>query len=537
METIQTVCPRDCYSTCSLEASVDDRGRLVKLKGAVDHPVTRGFTCVRAPRDPERVYQNRILHPHIRTGPKPGRAFERVSWDEALDRVSDKIGSIIDRRGADKLLAVNYAGNMGLLTEQFPQRLWKALGASETDRSICSKSGHAGLKLHYGLGYGLQPEQLREQKLILFWGINPVVSAPHLWALATRARKENGATLVVIDPRRSETAEKADLWLAPRPGADVVLAHGIASLLIEQDLIDHQFIRNQTRGFDEYRRQVRGWTLSKTAETTGVAPAEIHHLSSQYGTRRPAAIVMGIGFQKSIQGAEAVRAVSLLPALIGLHRGFFYTNGAASFVNTRYLSGQGHATPPQVTVSQVALGRAVLDGRFELIYVWGTNPALTLPDQGAFRQGIVKNDVFMVTHEPHWNETADYSDVVLPAASYLEKEDVVLPWSHSHVRMSNRVIEPLGESRDETRVMRDLAIRLDAGSDMVNESPWRALETAFADALEGNGFERLMQGDPVSLKCRPREEYQTPSKKIELIARGATRKGASPFPAAAPSEP
>lgn len=533
MKTIHTVCPRDCYSTCSLEASVDDQGKLVKLKGAGDHPVTQGFTCMRAPRDPERVYQNRVLYPQVRTGPKPGRAFERISWDDALDRVSNKISSIIDRWGPEKLLAINYAGNMGLLAEQFPQRLWKALGASETDHSICSKSGHAGLKLHYGLSYGLQPEQLLNGKAIVFWGINPVVCAPHLWALAIRARQKKGAMIIVIDPRRSETAEKADLWVAPRPGTDVALAHGVACRLIQQDRIDAQFIQKWTHGFDAYRQQVQAWTPARTADTTGVDPAAIQDLSDQYGTRRPGAIVMGIGFQKSIQGAEAVRAVSLLPALTGTHRGFFYTNGAGSFVNTPYISGQSRATPPSRVVSQVALGQAMLDGRFKLIYVWGTNPALTLPDQSALREGIVKNDVFVVVHDPHWNETAAYSDVVLPATSYLEKEDIVLPWSHFHVRKSNRVIEPLGESRDETGVMIDLAGRLNVGLNMIHESPWSALETAFADALARGDFKRLLQGEPVSLKCRPLDEYQTPSKKIELISGVAARKGFSPFPTAA----
>lgn len=530
MKTIQTVCPRDCYSTCSLEASVNDSGRLVKLKGSSEHPVTRGFTCIRSPKDPQRVYQNRILYPQMRNHPKPGRTFDRVSWDDALDRVSNRINTVLEKWGPEKLLMVNYAGNMGLLVEQFPQRLWKAIGASETDHSICSRSGHAGLGLHYGLGYGLQPEQLIDRKLIVFWGVNPMVSALHIWNLANDARKKQGTLIAVIDSRRSETAQKADIWLAPRPETDVALAFGIANCLIQRDHIDGEFIDNWTVGFDTYKKHTRKWTLEKTAEATGVPENLVEKLAHIYGKHKPSATMMGIGFQKSTQGAEAVRAVSLLPALTGHHRGFFYTNGAGTFVDTKYLNGQSLITKSPKVVSQVALSDAVLDGKFKFIYVYGTNPALTLPNQNAFRQGIVKNGVFVVVHDPHWNETADFADVVLPATSYLEKEDIVVPWSHRHARKSNRVIEPLGESKNETNVMVDLAKRLNIDSPMIHEPPWEALEKAFDGALEIGSFKDLLEGNRVCVKYRQPDEYQTLSGKIELYSERAEKKGSTPFP-------
>ena len=530
MKTIQTVCPRDCYSTCSLEAQIDDNGRLVKLSGSKENPVTRGFTCMRSPKDPERVYQNRVLYPQIRNDSKPGRTFTRASWKEAFDTVTGQINTVLDRWGPDKLLLVHYAGNMGLLVEQFSQRLWKALGATETDHSICSLSGHAGLRLHYGLGYGLQPEQLVNQKLILFWGFNPVVSAPHIWALANDARKKQGALIAVIDSRRSETAKKADLWIAPRPETDVVLANGIANHLIQQNRIDGEFINAWTIGFDIYKEQVKKWTLEKTAAATGVQERHIEKLAQVYGEHRPSATMIGIGFQKSNQGAQAVRAVSLLPSLIGQHRGFFYGNSSGIDVDTNYLTGQSLVRKSPKVTSQVALSDAVLAGEFKFIYVYGTNPALTLPNQSAFRRGLVKNDVFMVVHDPHWNETVDFADVVLPATSYLEKEDIVVPWSHWYVRKSNRVIAPLGESKDEIEVMVGLAKRLNTGSEMVYEPPWEALERAFDGALAKDTFQQLLDGNQVQMKYKPLDEYQTSSGKIEFVSESDAQKGSTDFP-------
>ncbi len=530
MKTIQTMCPRDCYSTCSLVASVNDSGRLVGLKGSSEHPVTRGFTCIRSPKDPKRVYQNRILYPQIRTHFKPGRTFDRTSWDDALDRVTNRMKTVLEKWGPEKLLLVGYAGNMGLLVEQFPQRLFKALGASETDHSICSLSGHAGLGLHYGLSYGLQPEQLQDRKLIVFWGVNPVVSAVHFWALANEARKKKGALIAVIDSRRSESAQKADIWLAPRPGTDVALAHGIANCLIQSGHMDSDFIDNQTVGFDTYKKQTQQWTLEKTAKATGVPEHLVEKLAHIYGKHKPGATIMGIGFQKSNQGAEAVRAVSLLPTLTGLHRGFFFTNNAGTFVDKEYLNGQSLVTKSPKVVSQVALGDALLDGEFKFIYICGTNPALTLPNQTAFRRGIIKNDVFVVVHDPHWNETADFADVVLPATSYLEKDDIIVPWSHRHIRKLNRVIEPLGESKNETDVMVDLAKRLNIDSPIIHEPPWEALEKAFDGALETGSFKDLLEGNQVCLKFRHPDEYQTPSGKIELYPQRAEKKGSTPFP-------
>jgi len=186
MRRIKTVCPRDCYDTCFMEVLTDETNKPVKVVGDRDNPVTQGFLCPRGVMDIKRTYsRERVLYPHKRVGNKAHGEFEKVSWEEALD---------------DSILHLEYSGNMGLFTMYLPQRLFYALGASRTDYSICSKSGHEALALHYGLTYGVEPNELPEMKLIVYWGFNSAVSAPHIHALSLKARKKGGLT-VAVDPR------------------------------------------------------------------------------------------------------------------------------------------------------------------------------------------------------------------------------------------------------------------------------------------------------------------------------------------------
>lgn len=234
MHVIRTACPRDCPDTCFIDVTVDE-GKIVKIQGSTLNPVTRGFLCPRGAGDIKRVYsRDRVLYPHIR-GKKRSNRFVRNSWDDALSTVSENLSRIMKVHGSRSLLLYDYCGNQGLLAWQFPRRLWFALGATTTDYSLCSSSGHAGIGLHYGLGYGIQPEELPEMKVILFWGNNARVSSPHQWVYALKARSNGNATIISVDPRKSPTSEAADIWMNPRPGTDVALSYGIARYLIRRE--------------------------------------------------------------------------------------------------------------------------------------------------------------------------------------------------------------------------------------------------------------------------------------------------------------
>ncbi|MFX0093280.1 MAG: molybdopterin-dependent oxidoreductase [Candidatus Hodarchaeota archaeon] len=527
---IQTVCPRDCYDTCFLRVKVDSTEKIIFVKGDPDNPVTRGIVCPRGAKDNERVFRNRVLYPYIRDGSNPSKKFKKSTWDEVLTLVGNKLQQTLNDNGSEAVLHLDYAGNTGLLTWNFPLRLWNAIGATETDYAICSSSGHEALSLHYGLSYGIQPEELQDKKFIVYWGFNGAVSSIHMWNLALRARRHYGSEIAVIDPRESKSATKADLWLNPRPGSDVALAFGIAKYIIENDYVDLDFIRKWTYGYEQLKEEVMKWTPDRVKKVTGLDWNLIEELGQAYGERKPSATMIGIGFQKSVQGAESVRAVALLPALLGLHRGFFYSNSNAYNPNLSHLTGASLSTKKPKIVSQVALSSLVQKGEFKFIYVFNMNPILTLPDQKAFRAGLSRSDIFVVVHETHWTETTEYADVVLPAPTYLEKDDLVIPWGHRFVRKSNKVINPLGDSKDEIWIMQKLAKSLDLNESWLYEDPWTAVAKALENTLKNGTFDDLMNGKSLQLECKPLTEYQTSTEKIEFYSTKAKELGVPPIP-------
>ena len=530
------MCARDCYDSCFILADVNDDGSLVSVKGDPDNPVTQGFVCPRGKMDAPRVYKNRVLYPQTRVGDKPGRKFRRIDWNEALETISGKLQEVIKTHGRESVLLLDYSGNTGLLSEVYPHRLWNALGASRTDGAMCSKAGKTGLALHYGEYYGLQPESLIDRDLIVFWGFNAPVSSAHLWALALQARKQRGATIIAIDPRRSEAAKNADRHFQPKPESDVALAMGICRILIEKNYLAREFIEKYTVGFDKLEKEIMSWSPQRVETETGLDWNQVETIADLYGKSNLSASLMGIGLQKSINGADLVRAVSFIPALRGLHRGFFYSNSDAFFIDNNYIAGNTFSNLQPKTVSQVALSQRVREGEFKFIFIYGMNPALTLPHQSAFRRGL-STDAFVVVHDTHWTGTADYADVVLPAPTFFEKQDIVVTWVHRYIRISPPVIEPLGESRDEVWVMHELARKLGVREQWVLANPWKELEKAFEGAFVDGTFQDLLAEKTLHLKLKPPDRYNTPSGKLEFYASRALEMGINPLPRHCPVKP
>ena len=530
MKQVSTVCARDCYDTCSLIVTLGESEQILSIKGDPTNPITQGFTCPRGAKDHKRLYKNRVENPSLRKG----EHFEKADWEEGLDVVSQKLGETIEKYGSESVLHLDYAGNMGLLTTVFPKRLWNNIGATQTDWALCSKSGHKALALHYGDSYGIKPVEIPSMNLVVFWGFNAAVSSPHMWALAKKARKENGAQIIVIDPRESKTAKSADLWIQPMPGSDVALAYGLINYLIRKNYINPKFIKEWTIGFEQLKVEADKWTPDRTEKITGVAGRYIEQLGDAYGSLKPSATMIGIGLQKCDQGADQVRAVSFIPALLGLHRGFFYGNESSFSVNESLISGQTLTEKTPKIVNQVALADLVKGGEFKFIYINCMNPAMTLPNQHAFREGISRQDVFVVVHETHWTKTTQYADVVLPAPTYLEKEDLIIPYGHNYVRYSRRAVNPVTNSRSEVRVMRKIAERLGLTEDWLHEDAWNSVELALENALEGGTFQSLRSGEMLKLKTKSKNNYSTPSGKIEFYSSIAAENGLNPMPIQTP---
>ncbi|TRO62446.1 formate dehydrogenase [Candidatus Bathyarchaeota archaeon] len=526
MKIVKTMCARDCPDACWLDVTIENDA-IIKVEASVENPVTNGITCPRAAGDPARtISMERVLYPYIKK-PSPDTGYEKVEWETALDKVTEKLKETIKKHGRESVLLLDYAGNTGYLTIGYSKRIWNALGATMTDYTVCSASGHAGIGLHYGLRYGCQPTELEEKKNIIFWGFNAKASSPHQWALATQARRVKDAKIIVVDPRESETAELANLWICPKPGTDVALAYGVAHYLITHDMVDQSFIEKHTHGYKTYREEALKWTPELVQEVTGVSWEGIEELCNML-RMKPNVFMIGLGLNKSLTGAESCRAVSLLPALIGEHRGFYYTNGSGRYITGDIYGGSLTSKKPKV-VSMIAIGERLAAGEFKFVYVVGMNPVLTLPNSKKIIEGFKRDDCFLVVHDTHITETAKLADVLLPATTYLEKDDVFLSDCHSFVRLGRKAIEPLAESKDEYPLMKELATMIGVTEPWVHIDPWQDMRENFSEAFVDGSFQDLLDGKPLQVRLRPLDEYQTPTGKIEFTSTSAPN-GVKPIP-------
>src|SRR3954447_5017083 len=316
-ESRHSVCALDCPDCCSLVLTVDN-GHATKLRGDPAHPVTRGFLCGKVAQYLEREYHpDRLLYPQRRTGPKGSGSFERISWDDALDTIAERLRSVAAEFGSEAVLPYSYAGTMGMLNGSgMDRRFFHRLGASRLDRAICSTAGGVGLTQALGVRYGTEPEQFSRSKLILAWGANILGTNVHLWPFIMEARR-NGAKLYTIDPRRNRTGAASDRHYFIHPGSDTALALAMMHVIIGERLYEADYIDQHTEGFPELRDRVQPWTPQRASELTGLTVEEIVGLAREYATTRPAAIRLNYGVQRSERGAMAVRTIALLPGLIG----------------------------------------------------------------------------------------------------------------------------------------------------------------------------------------------------------------------------
>src|SRR5580765_3677385 len=278
METLHSVCALDCPDCCSMLVQVEN-GRATRLRGDPDHPVTQGFLCGKVAQYLEREYSpDRLLYPQKRLGAKGEGRFERISWDEALDTIAQRLGAIADEHGPEAILPYSYGGTLGMLNGAgMDRRFFHRLGASRLDRTICATAGAAGLTATNGLRYATEPEQFRLSKLIIAWGANIHGANIHLWPFIVEARR-NGAKLVVIDPIRTRTAALADQHLALNPGSDLALALGLMHVIIGEKLYDADYVTRYTHGFDALQQRAAGYPPERVSALTGIAGADIEQL-------------------------------------------------------------------------------------------------------------------------------------------------------------------------------------------------------------------------------------------------------------------
>ncbi|MGN6672205.1 MAG: molybdopterin-dependent oxidoreductase, partial [Thermomicrobiales bacterium] len=284
------VCPHDCPDTCGMRVTLED-GRVVRVEGDPTHPITRGFLCVKVNQYVKHVYsERRVLRPRRRVGPKGSGRFVEVGWDEALDEIATHFKEIVARYGGEAILPYSYSGTLGLLhNSSMDYRFFHRLGASLLERTICTAAAVEGNRYTLGSYYGTDPENFPQAKLIICWGTNPVTSNPHLMPFIKEAQ-DNGAQLVVIDPRRTRTAERADWHLQPNPGSDAALALGMMQVIIAEGLHDADYVREHTLGFDELACRAAEYPPERVAALTGLPAEDIVRLARLYATTKPAVI-------------------------------------------------------------------------------------------------------------------------------------------------------------------------------------------------------------------------------------------------------
>ena len=471
-------CPHDCPDTCSLITTVEN-GIAIKVQGNPHHPQTDGVLCNKVARYTERSYHpERLLHPLKRSGPKGSGQYTAVRWDEALDDIAKRLQAIVrdPRRGPQAVLPYSYAGTMGWVQgDAMSSRFFNRMGASLLDYTICASAGAAGLDYTLGAKKGMLIENFAQTQLILIWGSNPITSSVHFWRYA-QAAKRSGAKLICIDPRTSETAEKCHEHIALRPGTDAALALAMMHQLITHDWLDHDYIDRYTLGWERLRERALQWTPARAAQICGIPQAQIESLAQEYGQTlvrgESAAIRLNYGMQRARGGANAVRAVACLPALIGAWRkpagGLLLSNsGAHGFDDSAMVRPDLRPATPLRTINMSTIGDDLLrpasadfGPAIDALFVFNSNPVAVAPQSGKVVQGFAREDLFTVVLEHFQTDTADYADYILPATTQLEHWDVHTTYGHTDVLLNRPAIAPVGQARSNAEIFRNLAQRM-----------------------------------------------------------------------------
>ncbi len=543
---VRGACPHDCPDTCALLTTVEN-GRAIAIRGDPDHPSTNGVLCTKVARYLDRTYSDqRLLHPLRRVGRKGEGRFERIEWDEAIATIAQRFGEIAaSADGPEAILPYSYAGTMGLLQyASMDRRFFHRLGASLLDRTICASAGKTGWAAAIGASVGMDFEQYANSRLIVIWGSNPITSNLHFWTRAQEA-KRRGAKLIAIDPYRSATAEKCSQHIALLPGTDGALALGMMHVLIDESLLDQDYIDRYTEGFAALAERAAAWTPDRTARTCGLSTAEVVDLARDYGTTKPAAIRVNYGMQRTAGGGNAVRAIACLPALIGAWRdpagGALLSSSGTYPIDTAALERPDLIRRRPRTVNMSTIGDALHEAvpPVRALYVYNANPVAVAPHSSKVRAGFAREDLFCVVHEIFQTDTADFADILLPATTQLEQVDVHSSYGHLYALANNQAIAPLGEALPNTEVFRRLAAAMNFTEPCFRDSDEDLCRMAWKrddpraqgldwDVLKRDGWKRL--NVPLAYAPFAQGNFPTPSGKCEFWNAALAAKGEDPLP-------
>lgn len=522
-----------------------EAGRLARVRGNPDHPFTRGRLCVKV-KDYDRHHYNpqRLLYPMRRIGAKGEGRFERIGWDAALAEISTRWTAIMDTDGPQAILPCGYAGCLSLLNGMNSgDAFFNRLGASIGEKTFCASGAATAQMLTIGPTLGTDPESFVHARYVVLWGSNAITTSSHLWPFVLEARKR-GAKIVVIDPYRTRTAAQADWHIPIRPGTDGALALAMIDTLAEEGLVDLDYLDRHTIGFEQLRERARGFPAAEAAALTGVAAEDIRRFAREYAGTQPAVIRTGIAPERHPGGAQGMRAIDCLPAVVGAWR---HVGGGLLqmpiFVPVRFdrLSRPDwiRADARVINLLQIADALSVdttLDPPIQSLFVWNTNPVSQIPDSNRLIQGLLRDDLFTVVSEQFMTDTARYADLLLPATMAAEQTDILTSWGHFYIAFNQQAIDPPGEAVANVELFRRLARAMGFDDPHFRQTDeemleglldWDApmLRGSSYQELKARGFLRVRVGEPDAYAPHAEGNFPTASGKCELRSTVADQGG------------
>lgn len=523
----RSACPYDCPDGCGLLIETDGT-RVYRVKGDPDHPITRGFTCAKMTHYEKTIHhKDRILTPLKRVGKKGSGAFVPITWEQAVKEITDTWKKIIDTEGAQAILPYSYAGTEHLVQNKSGEAFFHYMGASLLERTICSKAKSAGFDQILGSTQGRNPSILEDSDLIIIWGSNTAVTYLHAYE-KIQAAKKKGARVILIETYESPTAAIADEVILVRPGSDHALALGIAQQMKQQGLVNENFLKEFSYGWEEFLVSVDSYTPDNMAPICGISPNKIKQLATLLGTAAHPVIQIGSGISRHGNGAMTIRSIIALQALNGAlgdaKAGILGVLSSSRFFHTDAVTRPDFLKNPVRSINMNQIGDALCDltPPIRSLYVYNVNPANVAPDQAKVLRGLAREDLFTVVHERFLTDTAKYADIILPADTSVEHGDIATPYGHLCAQRTDPVIAPLGEAKCNWDTFCLLAKAMGYDDPFFQMSNAEAVSYLIeASSLLHKNWkpetkERFLNGYGVLLPTDDPHHYKTPSGKIEL---------------------
>ena len=529
MKEYKSVCPYDCPDACGLIVSVDNN-KVISVRGDRAHAFTRGTLC------PKMAHYEKVIHSPLRLKSPMKRVgkkgigedqYTRISWDEALDAIVNNFKETIDTYGSESILRYSYAGTMGVIQSPAADYFFRCIGATDQDRGICSPAKQTGFRSVYGDTLAIKPQEAQHSDLIVLWGINATATDVHILHDVNIAKKK-GARVWIIDTHKTYTFSQAHEHIYVKPGSDGALALGMLHIIHRDGLADIDFIKKHVQGYDELVKEVLlDFTPGKAAEICGVSVERMTEFAHAYAKSKAPFIRLGSGLSRYGNGAMTCRAINALPAVVGAWQypggGLLSSASGSKFIGKDVMQQAHVHAPAKRLMPMIKLGEMLTNPEevgVHSLYVFSSNPAITAPNQNVVRKGLMRNDLFTIVHERFFTDTCKYADIILPATTSVEHDDIYNSYGHYTIGTGYKLIDPVGESRSNWQVIAELAKRMGLEDAFFNLSERELIEQIVhtSSRISKSDQELILNGEPVEMTVPEsyKMDFKTPSGKIEL---------------------